>query len=283
MRELKVAVVGPRRGPRAAYGQLIEETVAAFDRPAGMHLQLFDDCARPDAALKAAHAICEADFDVVIGHFNSDCAREVRPVYRAANIPLLLPASTAVGLPDGRHVFRLCSDDLQQARTIAALVRARFAQCRLHYWSDGSPYAQRLHKLLEQALGNTLAPLACHAGLPQAAENAIVFLGSHISIMKQMASEIDDGQGCVSICCDDCWIDEFRESARAQTYVCAPHASYGELLEEALSIVRSVYLEQRVQMTQFFDAGGESRSAGFHVYEVCAGRSFHCNSAPSPL
>lgn len=276
MRELKVAVVGPLSGPRAAYGQLIEATVAAFDRPAGLHLQLFDDRAQTDAALQAARAICEADCDVVVGHFNSDCAREVRPVYRAADIPLLLPASTAVGLPDGRHVFRLCADDWQQATAIAALVRARFAQFRLHYWSDGSAYAKRLHKLLEQALGYALIPFAGHIGSSQAAQNAVVYLGSHVSIMKQMADEGDDGQGWVSICCDDCWIDEFRDSARSQTYVCAPHASYGKLLEDALSIVRSVYLEQCAQMTQFFDASGESRSAGFHMYEVCAGRSFRC-------
>jgi len=266
-----VAIVGPLSGPRAAYGKLIETTVANFQCPPGLHWQLFDDQAQPEVALKTAHEICAVDFDVVIGHFNSDCARAVRSVYREADIPLLLPASTAVGLPDGRHVFRLCPDDLKQTAAMVALIRDRYADFQMYYWSDGSSYAQRLHTLLECMLGCALLNVSSHASSAPATGHAVVYLGSHVSIMQKMASEGEQMKDRVSICCDDCWIDEFFVSARAQTYICAPHASYKELLEHALSIVQSVYLERASPMEQFFDAMGESRSGSFHIYEWSAG------------
>jgi len=271
MRRLKVAVVGPLSGPRAAYGELIREALAAFGRRPALEVQVRDDQALPAVARQVAAEIRSAGVAAVVGHFNSDCARAASAVYRDAGIPLLLPASTAVGLADGRHVFRLCGTERQQAQAIAGLLRDELRPLTASVWSDGSPYAGRLLACLESAWGAALQAAPAASDAFALGRHAVAYLGSHVAVMDRMREEAP-GHAGASVCCDDCWIDEFSQAARSGTFVCAPHEGYGQLLQDALAIVEQVLVRQRADWADFFDLAGESREAGFRMQRLASVR-----------
>lgn len=267
MRRLRIAVLGPQSGPRAAYGELIRNAVAGVGFLEQMDITLFDDKAEPVVAEKVAAAIARSDIDVAIGHFNSDCARAAIPVYRAAGIPLLLPASTAPGLADGRSVFRLCADELRQAEAIVSFWRGKLLGQTLRVWTDGSPYGTRLRHQLETAFGNTLpdAPQPCDI---EAAKGAVVvYCGSHITVLGRFAEEGTQWSGS-AICCDDCFIKEFELQARSGTWVCAPHRDYLRLLQEAIVIAHRVLVQKTVHWQDIFEASGENRDASWRMHQV---------------
>ncbi|HET9643172.1 MAG TPA: ABC transporter substrate-binding protein [Burkholderiaceae bacterium] len=267
MRRLKVAVVGPFSGPRSAYGALIREALAASAGRPGLQLQLWDDAALPAAARRVAGAIRNAGVDAVVGHFNSDCAHAAGAIYRNAGIPLLLPASTAMGLADGRHVFRLCGTEGQQADAMVRLLRTELASWAPAVWSDGSPYARRLRARLESASGAPLLSVGAAGDTVDERDRAIVYLGSHVAVMQRMREEAPD-HAAARVCCDDCWIEEFRQAAHQGTFICAPHAGYGELLQGALAIIERVMLTRQAEWADFFDDAGESREAGFRIQKL---------------
>lgn len=66
-----VGIVGPLTGPRAAYGEWLRRAAQGSALP----LVWADDAADPVAAVDAAHRLLAAGAEVVIGHFNSECAR----------------------------------------------------------------------------------------------------------------------------------------------------------------------------------------------------------------
>ncbi|WP_218278153.1 ABC transporter substrate-binding protein, partial [Pseudomonas sp. HMWF006] len=100
-----VGIVGPLTGPRAAYGEWLRRAAQGSALP----LVWADDAADPVAAVDAAHRLLAAGAEVVIGHFNSECARAAGALYRAAGVPLLLPAATAADLCQSVGAFRLCA------------------------------------------------------------------------------------------------------------------------------------------------------------------------------
>ena len=257
MRRLKMGVAGPFSGSRQAYGQMMRTAMQALGELPGLDLQLFDDRADPAIACDAAQAAVRAGCRVVAGHFNSDCALAATPIYRASDCVLLLPAATAVGLADGRHVFRLCADEARQATAIASLLRAESGGLASTVWTDGSPYALRLLRLLEADLGHTLPPAPRHDSPHRGAGLVVVYLGSHVAVMARMRAEGSDWRGA-AVCCDDCAIDEFAQSARAGTRVCAPHLAYGQLLQQAIVAAHRVCVLGDLQWTNLFDERGES-------------------------
>jgi branched-chain amino acid transport system substrate-binding protein len=267
VRRLRVAVPGPQSGPRAAYGELIRKAVAGLGSLPQLEIRLLDDKAEPTVAARVAAAIVKDGIDVVVGHFNSDCARAAMPVYQAAGVPLLLPASTASGLADGRSVFRLCADESRQAEAIVALWRGTLHGRRPSVWSDGSAYAIRLCQQLETAFGSTLpdAPQPDDIG---AAKGAVVaYCGSHVAVLERFAEEGSHWPG-TAVCCDDCFVDEFDSQARPGTWVCAPHADYGRLLQEAIVVAHRILALKTARWQDVFDAEGEHRNAAWRMHKV---------------
>src|SRR4029077_7817263 len=109
---VKVAVVGPLSGPRAALGRLLVDAAAALPH-SRVSWSLFDDQGdRGCAAARAKDGCDDGGFAAVIGHFNSLGAHAALPLYRSAGLPVLLPLATAPGLPDGgsQLVVRFCPD-----------------------------------------------------------------------------------------------------------------------------------------------------------------------------
>ncbi len=267
MRRLRVAVPGPQSGPRAAYGKLIRKAVAGLGSLPQLEIRLLDDKAEPTVAERVAAAIVKDGIDVVVGHFNSDCARAAIPLYQAAGVPLLLPASTAPGLADGRSVFRLCADESRQAEAIVALWRGTLHGRKPSVWSDGSAYAIRLRHQLETAFGSALPDAPPPDDIGAAKRAAIAYCGTHVAVLKRFAEE-----GALwpssAVCCDDCFIEEFDSKARPGTWVCAPHADYGQLLQEAIILVHNIFVQKTTQWQEVFDAKGESRNAVWRMHQV---------------
>ncbi|MES2936782.1 MAG: ABC transporter substrate-binding protein [Pseudomonadota bacterium] len=264
MRRLRIAVPGPLTGPRAAYGEVIRAAVAGFATAPELDLRLLDDQAQPALAVRVAAAIVEGGADVVIGHFNSDCARAAIPIYRAAGIPLLLPASTAPGLADGQGVFRLCADESRQVDAMAVLLRNELGDRKPSVWSDGSAYARRLRLQLEAAVGRVLDDAPPPDEPAMGANCAVVYLGAHVAVRARLHQEGSNWSG-VAVCCDDCAIDDFKLQVRSGTWICTPHRHYGQLLEEAVRVAHRVLLLRASRWNEVFDAHGEHRAAAWHL------------------
>ncbi|MGH8896623.1 MAG: FAD-dependent oxidoreductase [Egibacteraceae bacterium] len=211
---VRVAVVGPLSGTRAAWGGLLTAGIAAVPH-APVRWELFDDRGEvAEAVARAQEVVADGEFAAVVGHFNSMGAREVLPVYRAAGLPALLPLATAPGLLEGMAgtALRLCPDDIGQAAVIARACRER-GRHRFTVVHDGSGYGQRLAALVLAAAGPDLSVLV-HEVLPEEPiDGAVVFCGVHHRVAELLRREYRPGQGHLVLVTDDCDVPEFAELA----------------------------------------------------------------------
>ena len=97
----KIAIAGPFTGSRSDYGIRIKQVAAKFKQHSNLRFSFYDDGADVLTSLKVSASIINDNPDVIIGHFNSYCAIAVKEKYQAANIPLILPASTSPKLSTG--------------------------------------------------------------------------------------------------------------------------------------------------------------------------------------
>ncbi len=194
-----IGVAGPFSGPRAAYGDILKHAVELSS--GSFRLQYEDDCAQVSQARAAAERLVQAGVDAVVGHFNSDCARVAGPIYQAAGIPFLMPASTASGLISETGGYRICAPDDAQVETLAIWLQRRQLQMG-EIWSDGSPYADRLQKMIQ---------LRCPMVGPGQQSQVCALLGAHhhVAAELQRRGRLDE----VVFVPDDCAIPEFVELA----------------------------------------------------------------------
>lgn len=262
MRQLRIAVPVTLSGPRAAYGNMVREVVAEFANIADLNIELFDDKADPAFAATLASTILTSNSDVVVGHFNSDCARVAAPIYAAKGLPLVLPASTALGIPDGRNVFRVCSDEDQEAREIVVLINKIAKDREVCVWCDGSSYSRRIRDQVEAIYGAPLENLMNIVLRRESCNLVVLYFGSHVSIMNQFASE-GMSWGGVSVCCDDCSIDDFLSRARPNTWVCMPNRPYSNLVKDSILIVDRILRRRDASWQDFFDISGNCKDASW--------------------
>jgi branched-chain amino acid transport system substrate-binding protein len=265
-RPTRVAIAGPLSGDRHAYGRIITRIAADFAGHPGMEISLFDDRADPTTAREVALELVKQKFDVVVGHFSSECAMSAKEKYDTAGIPLILPAATAVGLADGILTFSLTADDVAQARRMIGFAASLDGACA-HVWSDGSAYALRLLREMSRM------PRAYgQFDLGAAADiSKILFLGSHTNILRVVRASAAQLRQLALICCDDCFVDEFLQLDHPNCFVCGPKISFTDLLRRALEIVLEIFVRQTAQFTTYFDSGGVANQAGFAMYEVVNG------------
>ena len=277
-----IGIVGPLTGPRADYGDLL--CTAAFagaalalrECPGGRapRLLIDDDAADPPTACEAAHRLIRAGVEAVVGHFNSDAAAAAGPIYRAAGVPLLLPAATRDGLARDVSAFRMCPTDADQVRALAAAL-AR-TDCVV-LASDSTPYAARLaaglrtHPLL---FGCIRDEADLRGSAPRNAD-AIVFLGTHGAILDALgrwhaSGDLDKRR---LLACDDCSLPMFGASLPpgVQIDVASPLPDFATATYDAVILVmRSAQTErttiaENLAANSFFDSDGESYSAKFRV------------------
>lgn len=266
-RPLAVGLAGPLTGPRAAYGALLHEA-ARVDR--GITLHLRDDRADPQAALAVAHDLVATGVSVVIGHFNSECARTVAPVYRAHGIPLLLPAATAPDLCQGGSVYRLCAAEPVQ---IDAMVRwlDQHGLTRVAVRADDSTYGKRLADAARLALGNRV--LADTADTTSA--QARLVFGSHPRVAALVLALKASGQNGPFLVCDDCSIGEFAEllgdEGLDEVHVALPYPAFAQTLADGLDLIAALDPDGDLDGQLIARGGfvnGERAHAGFTIEPV---------------
>lgn len=207
---VRVAVVGPFSGPRAAWGELLTDAVAAVTDSAldGLDWDFLDD--RGDAAeavARAGEVVADGGFSAVVGHFNSGGARAALPYYRAAALPAVFPLATEPGLLTGYPgaALRLCPDDDGQARV---LVRACGQRGDVYVVSDGSGYGDALATRVEAVAGER----AVRRGSPADVEGgSLVLCGAHHGVADLLRHHTFVADRVVVT--DDCDIPEFADLA----------------------------------------------------------------------
>lgn len=203
-RTVRVAVVGPFSGPRAAWGELLEGAASAHD---GVRWEFHDDRGDAIVARKVAEAVvADGGYALVVGHFNSAGARLALPVYRAAGLPLLLPLATGPRLLDGPAgtALRWCPDDLAQLVEVRSAVR-RAGHTRLAVVDDGSTYGAVLAQLLLGLPDDGVRLVdACGA-------DALVVCGTHVGAARAARARRAAGFTGALYFTDDCAVDEFAE------------------------------------------------------------------------
>ncbi|MFC3230171.1 ABC transporter substrate-binding protein [Marinibaculum pumilum] len=130
----RIAVVGPMSGPAAETGLAMRRGASLAVRQLnraegvagrGIALAAFDDRNDPDLARQRAEEIVADDSIVaVIGHWAPQASAAAAPVYAAAGLPMILPASAPAGLAaELDNVFATVFDKTAQTRFMANYVR----------------------------------------------------------------------------------------------------------------------------------------------------------------
>lgn len=208
--DVRIAVVGPLSGPRAAWGELLTRSVRRHRTP-GITWELHDDLG--DAGLAADLAgklVADGGYRAVIGHFNSLGAAASLPLYREAGLPLLLPLSTASGLLDGAAgaALRWCAQDRGQLVALAEAAHRRGAD-RLWVTDDGSPNGAHLSAEL---LGLTGLPVpVARPADPAACPGPLVVCGTHAGAAATAVALRAAGYAGALLFPDDCAVPEFAD------------------------------------------------------------------------
>jgi len=262
---LRVGIAGPMSGPRRAYGDRIRASVELYSWP--FEVMFADDRAETKTALSVAQGFVKAGVDVVIGHFNSECARVAGHVYRDYDIPLLLPASTAPELTHDVGAFRLCASELSQIDAMSAWVnlsRIKFG----YIWYDDTAYGRRLALAARQKLKIKL--------LTRPMDNAAAFLfGTHLNTATRINDVFCGQMPGPIIVGDDCSIDEFAglvDTVRqTRIYVATPKPDFFAALQDGLTLIKRLdqrmpLLSQLMNCDHFSD--GERLGASFDLVQL---------------
>jgi branched-chain amino acid transport system substrate-binding protein len=275
---VRVGIAGSLSGRRVAHAGCFR---SARERllNAGVSALLGDDASDPEAAADLAEEFALAGVGLVIGHFNSDCARAAIPIYRAHGVGLLLPASTANELPLGQGVYRLCANDAAQARLIAEWLRKQAEPAEVCV--DRSEYAQRLLKGLRTELCDAMPPVRDLAKPGPAAPVRVVLALAHAA-----CESLRQPSACrTALFSDEAAVSEFRQLAAESSTACSlvtPEPSYETLVAQACDITLRwcahrplPSFERWASASGCFLTSGESRSARWALQ--------HLHLAATPL
>ncbi|MGG7519637.1 ABC transporter substrate-binding protein [Allorhizobium undicola] len=262
-RPLRIGVTGPFSGPRRAYGDMLKAVSHRFSNRC--ELVFGDDEARPEKALAVAEHFIQWQVDAVIGHFNSECARQAGALYRQHEIPFLMPASTAPDLVVTTSGFRICPSDRVQVIAMAQWLRQnRFAAT---IETDETAYAVRLAGLLRAQYPQM------HTSTPDA-KRVSILLGTHVWVAAQILQRKALEQ--VYLAPDDCAVAEFdellTEVADHAIHVVRPNPTFEQAVTIAFELVLEArqqerHLGQALKASQAFQ-NGEYRQAGFTVVKL---------------
>lgn len=140
----------------------------------GLIFRFEDDDASYDGGRRAAQRLLDQGAQVVVGHFSSDAALGALPLYRAAGVPVLLPAATKQDLLGMEpHAFRLCPSDTGLATLLARRIRNDLPGASLLVAHDSTDHGESLARALISMLAGSNVRLTLT--LEQA--DAVVYCG----------------------------------------------------------------------------------------------------------
>jgi potassium-dependent mechanosensitive channel len=218
---VKVAFAGPLSGTGQTGGR---EMLAAAEAQAddvnahgginGLKLQIvpFDDRNSPDGARAAAEEIVrQGDILAVIGHNYSSASLAAAPIYAAAGIPAISPASTNPNVTRGKPwYFRTIFSDITQGAFLARYAHNALNAQNIIVIASTDPYAGEVSASFHQAASDiglivshdaALDPKAPDFAanvaavtdkLKSASPDAIIFLAMHIDPAVAVVRSIRD-------------------------------------------------------------------------------------------
>lgn len=146
--EILVAVAGPMTGQYAIYGtsmrfgaNLIANTINKSGGIGGKLIRLIvedDACERTQAAQVAARLVAQK-VALVVGHYCASASLIAAPIYAAAGIVMITPATTDPQLTDkraGPTIFRLAPRSDREGAEIGAYMARKFAGLRIALLHD---------------------------------------------------------------------------------------------------------------------------------------------------
>ncbi|GAA2466327.1 FAD-dependent oxidoreductase [Streptomyces macrosporus] len=223
---VRVAVVGPFSGRRAAWGGPLRDAMARHAAPA-LRWEPFDDVGDADEGPRRAREItADGGYAAVVGHFNSAGAQAALPLYRRAGLPVLLPLATRPGLLDGADgwALRWCPDDHGQLRALARAAH-RLGRRRLLVAHDGSDYGRALAESFASLPAPPLpvAPLPALPAPPTVPRRgggpaldgatAVAVCGTHFGVAAVARELRGAGFDGLLLATDDCAVEEFADLA----------------------------------------------------------------------
>jgi glycine/D-amino acid oxidase-like deaminating enzyme len=209
--DVRVAVVGPFTGPRAAWGELLTRAMRRHRFP-GIAWDPIDDRGDTELARQRAEEIVAAGrHAAVLGHFNSHGAAAALPLYRRVRLPVLLPLSTGAGLLDaaGGVALRWCADDHGQVVALTEFAQRRGAR-ELLVTDDGSTSGGKLAlSFLDQVEPPVTVSRLDEENPP--ATGTIAVCGMHYSAAATACRLRAGGFQGDLLFVDDCAVPEFRD------------------------------------------------------------------------
>lgn len=280
-----IGVTGPLSGDRVAHSPLVYHADSTLGR-LGIRRLLSDDRAEPARAMEVARDFAEKKVTAVIGHFNSACASAAAPIYAAAGIPLLLPASTQTDLTSGNGVnpFRLCSTDLEQAKLMLSFNNQSLSRPAYPYdvAVDGTPYSRRLQQALEEACGREIDVVGIKELPEEGIKLRFVFATCTNSIVANHYLKSAGWQG-IAVYADDAHIEEFTEqlqdSEHMKSVVIGSAEDYEELITKGCQLLRqglqsgTANMHEWLSRSGLFLPNGDFKDASWQLY-VAQDRKF---------
>jgi branched-chain amino acid transport system substrate-binding protein len=237
MVELLVGAAGPFSGPRSCYGEILKTEIQRNPLPIGVTVILADDRGEPVRAELVAREFIDRGVNVVLGHFNSECAEVARALYGPAGIPLILPASTRPSLTGHSMVFRLCPNDHDQIAAILDFMRENGLKHGT-IWTDGSPYGQALRGLLVDRGGPVFGTVK--GEFPSLFPGTLVIcFGAHYSVAAALTHLRSRQPDLAAICCEDCSVPEFAQLVgdAKGIWIVAPVPDFADCVRQSLSLI----------------------------------------------
>jgi branched-chain amino acid transport system substrate-binding protein len=158
---VNIGVAGPLTGPQSAFGvdlrngaQLAVDDLNASEprfggRPARFELATADDEGDAEKAVGAARTLVDAKVAAVVGHVNSGTTIAAAPVYAAAGIPQISPASNPRYTQLGhKTAFRIAANDDQQGVILAKFALETGAKSFVVI-DNATPYGKGLADIFE--------------------------------------------------------------------------------------------------------------------------------------
>ena len=164
---LRIAVVGPMTGSNAAYGHQLRngasqaiEDINARGGVLGrvLTLRAVDDRCDPERAATIAQGLAAENIGFVVGHFCSSASIAAAPIYSAASILMITPASTDAALTDAAaargadNIFRIVPRDDLQGAALAQHILAHESDRPIALVQDDTSYGGHVAESARAAL-----------------------------------------------------------------------------------------------------------------------------------
>jgi len=163
---IEIAVVCPKTGEDSLSGKELSFGAYLADLKIGkdgrlvrdynIRIREYDDESTEDGARRVALSIASnPHVAAVVGHFTSGNTLAALPIYRIANLPVIMPIATLTSITKNKgflNAFRMPPSNEIQGQTIVAFAREYLKAKSFFIIRDNTPYAEDLEFSAKEAL-----------------------------------------------------------------------------------------------------------------------------------